>query len=193
MKFRFTHTKQLSVSIERELINDARLTYADKGVALILCALPPEKEFSLPEVAKNSKGGVQGLKSSIKRLESYGYVSYTNGILSIKGHGGKDVPKHVEVRKAKKTKTREEHIQDRTDEKRIFQEEMKEVLQTMKPPIPSDDTAREFFRFWTAMDIDPSIPLPYIKARRKTGNFNMVLRLRTWMKREKERNQKDRL
>lgn len=190
MKFRFTHRKQLSISIERELVEDQRLTYADKGVALILCALPPEQEFSLPEVASKSKGGVQGLKTSMKRLQSMGYLTYHGGVVVIQGHGGREVPKHVEVREKKVQKTKDEYIADRIKEKDKFRALLTETLNTMKPPLPSNETVQEFYRYWTAMDIDPSVPLPYKKARRNTGNFNMLLRLRTWMKRDDKQTEK---
>jgi len=177
---------QLAVSIERELVFDQRLEYKTKGVALVLCALPSDQDYSLAEIAKMSKGGVQGLKTAIRQLKDHGYATYKDGVLTIKGHGGLEVAKHVEVRKAKKTLTREEHIAERVKERQRFQDEMKNTLQSMKPPMPSEKQAREFFRHWTAMDINPSIPLPYIKARRKTGNFNMLLRLRNWMKYDKQ-------
>lgn len=68
----FTH-------INNEVIRDKKLTWKAKGIFLYLWSLPDDWSYYETEVEKHASDKLASLKSGLKELETYGYLSRKRG------------------------------------------------------------------------------------------------------------------
>lgn len=72
--FRVERTGNFTVMSNMHL-KDRRLSFKSKGLLSVIFSLPPDWKYTLTGFAKIAADGVESVKSTIKELERYGYVS----------------------------------------------------------------------------------------------------------------------
>lgn len=72
--FRVERTGNFTVMSNMHL-KDRRLSFKSKGLLSVIFSLPPDWKYTLTGFAKIAADGVESVKSTIKELEKYGYVS----------------------------------------------------------------------------------------------------------------------
>lgn len=72
--FRVERTGNFTVMSNMHL-KDKRLSFKSKGLLSVIFSLPPDWKYTLTGFAKIAADGVESVKSTIKELERYGYVS----------------------------------------------------------------------------------------------------------------------
>ena len=72
--FRVERTGNFTVMSNMHL-KDKRLSFKSKGLLSVIFSLPPDWKYTLTGFAKISADGVESVKSTVKELEKYGYVS----------------------------------------------------------------------------------------------------------------------
>lgn len=202
MKFKLRRTVSDSVTIKKDLLFDPRVSLKAKGLYAYLSAVQISEELSLSEIAKGTSDGSQGIKTAIKELHQHKYLSFSVrdnemvlfSLPNVKSYEPIESPQKKKE-KAKKGLSAEEYLTKRRVEKEQFKILLLKEVETMKAPKPSSQQVADFFKYWGAIDdLDPKKPLP-CKDTKKIGksNFNIVLRLRTWMRNDDVNKTKDRL
>ena len=95
------------------IVNDTRLSAADKGVALVICSKPNGWVFHTSEIIKTCGGGTYVVKNALIKLEKLGYISRSRAT----GSDGKYTGINIEIR-----------------EKPVEQEEQDEITHEVKNP-----------------------------------------------------------
>lgn len=72
--FRVERTGNFTVMSNMHL-KDRRLSFKSKGLLSVIFSLPPDWKYTLTGFAKIAADGVESVKSTVKELEKYGYVS----------------------------------------------------------------------------------------------------------------------
>lgn len=72
--FRVERTGNFTVMSNMHL-KDKRLSFKSKGLLSVIFSLPPDWKYTLTGFAKIAADGVESVKSTVKELEKYGYVS----------------------------------------------------------------------------------------------------------------------
>ncbi len=72
--FRVERTGNFTVMSNMHL-KDRRLSFKAKGLLSVIFSLPPDWKYTLTGFAKIAADGVESVKSTVKELEKYGYVS----------------------------------------------------------------------------------------------------------------------
>lgn len=63
--------------ISNDFCRDKRLSWKAKGILTQLLTLSPEWDFSVSGLASLASDGIESVRSGLKELEKYGYLSYT--------------------------------------------------------------------------------------------------------------------
>lgn len=74
--FRVEKTANYTVMSNTHL-KDRRLSYKSKGLLSVILSLPPDWDYTITGLAVIAADGVDSVKTAIKELEQYGYVSRT--------------------------------------------------------------------------------------------------------------------
>ena len=74
--FRVEKTANFTVMSNTHL-KDRRLSYKSKGLLSVILSLPPDWDYTITGLAVIAADGVDSVKTAIKELEKYGYVSRT--------------------------------------------------------------------------------------------------------------------
>lgn len=74
--FRVEKTANFTVMSNTHL-KDRRLSYKSKGLLSVILSLPPDWDYTITGLAVIAADGVDSVKTAIKELEQYGYVSRT--------------------------------------------------------------------------------------------------------------------
>ncbi len=74
--FRVEKTANFTVMSNLHL-KDRRLSYKSKGLLSVILSLPPEWDYTITGLAVIAADGVESVKTAIKELEKYGYVTRT--------------------------------------------------------------------------------------------------------------------
>ena len=74
--FRVEKTANYTVMSNTHL-KDRRLSYKSKGLLSVILSLPPEWDYTITGLAVIAADGVDSVKTAIKELEKYGYVTRT--------------------------------------------------------------------------------------------------------------------
>lgn len=72
--FRVEKTGNYTVMSNMHL-KDRRLSYKSKGLLSVILSLPPEWDYTITGLAVIAADGVESVKTAVKELERYGYVS----------------------------------------------------------------------------------------------------------------------
>lgn len=72
--FRVEKTANYTVMSNTHL-KDRRLSYKSKGLLSVILSLPPEWDYTITGLAVIATDGVDSVKTAIKELEKYGYVT----------------------------------------------------------------------------------------------------------------------
>ena len=74
--FRVEKTANYTVMSNTHL-KDRRLSYKSKGLLSVILSLPPDWDYTITGLAVIAADGIDSVKTAIKELEQYGYVSRT--------------------------------------------------------------------------------------------------------------------
>ena len=74
--FRVEKTANFTIMSNTHL-KDRRLSYKSKGLLSVILSLPPEWDYTITGLAVIAADGVESVKSAIKELEKYGFVTRT--------------------------------------------------------------------------------------------------------------------
>ena len=74
--FRVEKTANYTVMSNTHL-KDRRLSYKSKGLLSVILSLPPDWDYTITGLSVIAADGVDSVKTAIKELEQYGYVSRT--------------------------------------------------------------------------------------------------------------------
>ena len=74
--FRVEKTANYTVMSNTHL-KDRRLSYKSKGLLSVILSLPPDWDYTITGLAVIAADGVDSVKTAIKELEQYGYVTRT--------------------------------------------------------------------------------------------------------------------
>ena len=75
--FRVEKTANYTVMSNTHL-KDRRLSYKSKGLLFVILSLPPDWDYTITGLAVIAADGVDSVKTAIKELEQYGYVTRTH-------------------------------------------------------------------------------------------------------------------
>lgn len=202
MNFHVKRTRQVVVSVHRTLINDGRLSPYDVGLFLILASQHSNHEFSLTSISKNHNCGVQSIKTSIRNLSRCGYLKWIEKektfILNDNPNmddSVKQFSKPIKKKEVVPKMTKEDAVKINAANTKLFIEATKEAVYSLmkKPQYASGidpDIIDRFIKWWTEADtLKPEDGLRYQECKK----FDHKRRLATFIKRAKERNQKDKL
>lgn len=194
-RFKITHymkfktTNSLSVSVSKKILTDGNLTPGAKGLFCFLLAIKPGYEMTKTEMRKFNKVGQQGLNSLIQELIDTGYLVEKDGEYLMDNGNAQRI--QAVARKQEKApranKSKREWTDQRLIERREFVLLVQEEIKAMKPPVPSKELFSDFLRYWASLDsIDPSRKMKFQEKR----PFNIKARLRTFMRMDKQRQEK---
>ena len=74
--FRVEKTANYTVMSNTHL-KDRRLSYKSKGLLSVILSLPPDWDYTITGLSVIAADGIDSVKTAIKELEQYGYVSRT--------------------------------------------------------------------------------------------------------------------
>lgn len=170
------------IPIPRALLADTRISMRAKGAYCILSGV------SSTDVARRKTKKGEAFKAALKELIDYGWAEELDDDtinLNMRNKLPEAVKKEIEHRTA--TRTPEEWMKTRKEQRDDFQKKCMEKYDKMKDPKMPLSEFNNFLRYWAAIDdINPAKPMPFQKT--KSGVFNIAGRLRTWQSRYNEKN-----